>query len=215
MNKNRNLFLKLMLIHLVVGMIILFVIEKGDIVLFFSDNRRNFFNYFFKYITHLGDGLVLIPLVLLSFFIRYYWSALTALSSIFILLFSQGFKRILFSDFNRPSGYFDAGQLNFIEGVKVHEHFSFPSGHTITAFAIFFILALMINRGYATVFMFLLALLVGISRVYILQHFYIDIYFGSLLGVLSVVCADAILKKYLKEDVYERLMSKSLLQNGK
>jgi membrane-associated phospholipid phosphatase len=61
---------------------------------------------------------------------------------------------------------------------------SFPSGHTLSAFALYGFLAFSSkNKTVSTVLLLALAVLVAISRVYLLQHFLQDILMGSVLGV--------------------------------
>ena len=62
---------------------------------------------------------------------------------------------------------------------------SFPSGHTTgAAFAASFIAIVSNSRAWA-IFLAFFAIIVGISRVYLAQHFVIDIYFGYLFGFIS------------------------------
>ncbi len=65
----------------------------------------------------------------------------------------------------------------------MHGMNSFPSGHTITAFAIFIILALIVKKNYLKVFFTTIAILAGFSRVYLSQHFLEDIFSGALIGI--------------------------------
>ena len=89
----------------------------------------------------------------------------------------------------RPVAFFDESiHLNFVDGVDVHSSNTFPSGHTATAFALFALLYIALNNRSIIIStsLFILAFLVGLSRVYLLQHFIVDAYFGAILGVLSV-----------------------------
>jgi membrane-associated phospholipid phosphatase len=61
--------------------------------------------------------------------------------------------------------------------------FSFPSGHTATAFSMFFLLALIYNKKGVGLVCCLLAIIAGFSRMYLLQHFLLDVLAGSILGV--------------------------------
>lgn len=60
---------------------------------------------------------------------------------------------------------------------------SFPSGHTVSSFALAFILARFYPRGKA--FFYGSALLVAFSRLYLDAHFVSDIFSGAVLGLLS------------------------------
>lgn len=75
-------------------------------------------------------------------------------------------------------------QIEPLPHIHLHTGYnSFPSGHTLTAFALLGFVALSwpYKRGGALA-LFGLALGVGISRVYLLQHFFKDIYLGAMLG---------------------------------
>lgn len=65
---------------------------------------------------------------------------------------------------------------------------SFPSGHSVTAFALAFVLARAYPR-YAVLF-YGLAVLVALSRVYLVKHFPSDVVAGAAIGILAgwIVC---------------------------
>jgi membrane-associated phospholipid phosphatase len=61
---------------------------------------------------------------------------------------------------------------------------SFPSGHALSAFALFFCLLFVSRSHFLKILFFILALLAAYSRVYLSQHWLIDIYVGSIIGFL-------------------------------
>jgi membrane-associated phospholipid phosphatase len=63
---------------------------------------------------------------------------------------------------------------------------SFPSGHTIGAFGFFYLLSVYLPKSYKplSLLFFLLALACGYSRLYLGQHFFLDVYAGSIIGVV-------------------------------
>jgi len=92
-------------------------------------------------------------------------------------------KHGIFDQVARPIKYIaNSDALHRVAGVEIHTMHSFPSGHTQTVFLLFTFLAFMCKRTYGAYFLLLLAVFVGLSRVYLLQHFFIDIWFGSLIG---------------------------------
>lgn len=97
---------------------------------------------------------------------------------------SQLLKHFVFISHKRPSFYFEPEQLNLVEGVQLHTHFSFPSGHTTAAFSICLVLTLLLNRRWKWVgsIFLILATAIGYSRVYLSQHFPTDVLAGALLG---------------------------------
>jgi len=80
--------------------------------------------------------------------------------------------------------------LHFVPGVEVHYINSFPSGHSATIFSIAVLVALMIQKRAYHVALLLMAVLVGASRIYLAQHFLIDVASGAAMGFVSVFLAD-------------------------
>jgi membrane-associated phospholipid phosphatase len=75
---------------------------------------------------------------------------------------------------------------------------SFPSGHTCTAFCLFCFLAFILTPRYkwlGLVF-FILAMAVGYSRIYLAAHFFLDVYVGSIIGVIFTILVVAIMRQY-------------------
>ena len=163
---------------------------KGELELLINQFHNPSLDIFFKYITNLGDGSIFAVLLIGLLFYNYYASILTAMTIIFQAILVSIFKRGFYKGLERPLAFFDESiTLNFVEGVDVHSFNTFPSGHTATAFAIFTLLFIVINKKgvIASTILFLVAFLVGLSRVYLLQHFVIDAYFGAIFGILSVL----------------------------
>ncbi len=86
-----------------------------------------------------------------------------------------------------------------VDGVKkiVEEnadYYSFPSGHT----AIFFAIAMAVfyfNKKWGIV-AFVIAILVGVSRIYVGVHWPLDVVAGALIGILSGIIVNSLIKKY-------------------
>lgn len=147
-----------------------------------------FFDFFYKYITHLGDGVfaVLVGAAILFVNIRngLYILIAYAVSG----LISSLLKNVFFDNVNRPQYVFNWDlheKINYVDGVDILIHNSFPSGHATTAFALFTCLALISKSNFLKILFLIIALNVAFSRTYISQHWLADIYFGSLLGVIS------------------------------
>jgi membrane-associated phospholipid phosphatase len=85
----------------------------------------------------------------------------------------------------RPTAWLDHSLLHFVEGVDIQTLYSFPSGHTAIAFALAITLSLCLkNKGWFA-FLLTLALLVGYSRIYLLQHHLMDVVAGAIVGAAS------------------------------
>lgn len=183
--KDNRVFLIPLIVLLVLTVPFLFLYTKADIHLYLIKYNSPFFDFLAKYITYLGDGLVIsiIGVLVLLVHIR---AGLFILISYYISgLIAQVFKRTLFSEYPRPSKFFDGiAGLHVIDGVTLYSNFSFPSGHATTGFAVFFVLAMMTPRKYAKLIFLFFALMVAYSRVYLSQHFLMDIVAGSILGTV-------------------------------
>ena len=70
-----------------------------------------------------------------------------------------------------------------MELYKVH---SFPSGHTSAAFTVFFIACLAIENRWIVPIGMLFASLVGYSRIYLAEHFPLDVGGGMLIAIASI-----------------------------
>lgn len=163
--------------------------SQADLSLWVNGRYSPMADVFFKWVTHLGDGAFAVLVALVLLFYSYRWAALMALSFGVSALLAQFFKHVLFDDIVRPRKFFEGQNvlLHFVEGVEVYEFNSFPSGHTATAFALFCLLSIVTtHKRWGIVFLFV-AFLVGYSRVYLLQHFVIDTFAGSLVGVFTTL----------------------------
>ncbi|MBN2521529.1 MAG: phosphatase PAP2 family protein [Bacteroidales bacterium] len=160
--------------------------SKFDVHLYFNQFHSSFFDFFFKYLTYLGDGIFIVFIAVALLFIRFRYFLLIILPYLVSGFFVQLFKRIIFPGIERPAIYFkDMYDLHLVEGVKILKSFSFPSGHSATVFAFFLILIFLSKNNFTKVAGFLMAILVGYSRIYLSQHFLIDVWAGSLIGMIS------------------------------
>jgi len=178
----------------------LFLTEKSFLNIWINRLHNPFLDEFFKYITYLGSGWVLIPLLLFTLSRNYFLSLALVASFIFESLIVQlVLKQGFFSEVMRPIAYIsNSNLLHKVEGVILYSMHSFPSGHTQTVFLVFTILVLMSKRiSLAYIFLFI-AILVGLSRIYLLQHFFIDVWFGAVIGYIFPVIIICFLSKYFE-----------------
>lgn len=141
---------------------------------------------FFKYITHLGDGLflVFVALILLFFDTK---KSLTLLVAYAVSGgITQFLKEVFFNFEMRPYFYhsFYDFPLKIVNGVDMHSQNSFPSGHATAAFCLFTILSFFSAKKIIQFGIALLTIIVSFSRVYLSQHFIEDITAGSLIGIV-------------------------------
>lgn len=172
--------------------------DHGDFVLWLNERHTAFADQFFKYWTYVGDGFLLGVVALLFLFISYYRFSIFLIAIAFQTVFVHLFKQWLAKGEPRPKLYFEeiADQLHFVDGVAVRAFNSFPSGHTASAFMLCFFLMLTTKRTMVQILLLISAVLVGVSRVYILQHFGRDILLGAIFGILSVLIGVWLMRPY-------------------
>ncbi len=176
-------------IYFIISLFCLYIISsysKYEIHLFINQFYSPLLDYFFKYVTFLGNGFFIFFISIVFLFFRFRYFLLIVLPYLVSGFFVQLFKRIIFPGIERPAIYFkDVCDLHLIEGVKILKSFSFPSGHSATIFAFFLILIFLSKNNIIKVVFLIIAILVGYSRIYLSQHFLIDVWAGSLIGVIS------------------------------
>ena len=157
---------------------------KGPSHLIVNEWHSPMTDVFFKYVTHLGDGALFALVILILLFVKIRWAFYELFAALMTLIFVFITKQLIFKGAPRPTRFFENSEtLHLVEGVKMHAMNSFPSGHTITAFAIFIILAMVVKKQYLKIVFTATAILAGFSRVYLSQHFLEDIFLGALIGV--------------------------------
>ncbi len=168
------------------GGVLLFFIEKPDVIFFFSERRTPFLDLFFTYFTKMGEEVMYLVFLISFLFVKIRYAILVPLIGVTVSIISHLTKSFFAHD--RPLMYLEnmnlADQVNFVEGIQLLiGKTSFPSGHTMSAFALYGLVAFMFSRKKIWgVVLFVFALLIGLSRNYLVQHFFQDIYLGALIG---------------------------------
>jgi len=142
----------------------------------------------FKFITYFGDAILWVPM--LAFIIwkkrKLYLPLVTATFTL-VTIFVQVCKYFIVPDEARPTRFITDGSfIHTVEGVTVHSFSSFPSGHTATAFAFFLMICLMTKKRWWLPVGLFTAILVGYSRIYLAQHFPLDVAAGIIVAIISV-----------------------------
>lgn len=180
-------FIFLYLILLCCCLVIKLLYTKDEI--YFAVNARNtpFLDSTEPYITDLGNGWTIVILAALLTLYNFRVAFLTITTFLVTSLAVQIAKFIF--DAPRPKLYFkdQLSELHFVKGVAMLSHNSFPSGHTLTAFATGVLITYLVkNKRWAGVLIFY-GVMVGFSRIYLSEHFFEDVIGGSILGVVLAI----------------------------
>lgn len=184
------------IIFLLFGALLLAIGSKENIHLTFNAFHTSFFDTFFLYVTYLGDGTLALLLTIMLLAVKYRFAFIVGLSNILASIITQVLKQTVFADALRPKKYFEGlHDLYFVPGVENHLYYSFPSGHATCAFSLYLALSFIVKNKSIKILFFVLAFLVGYSRIYLSQHFFGDVYVGSLIGVgITILVYQAIQK---------------------
>lgn len=146
-------------------------------------------NTFYKFFTHVGDGIFVIFLGVLVFLYNRKRGAYILSAYILAGVTSSIIK--YFFNYVRPFHYFVYYRkhytLNLVDGVDMLGERSFPSGHATAAFVVFSALAFSTENKMAKVLFFIIALNAAFSRMYLSQHWLVDIFVGSLVGTTYAI----------------------------
>jgi len=209
----------------------LLYIPKADLHLLLCDRHTPARDIFYRYYTTLAEWLPYVICVLILLFCRVGDGCFASAAMIFSSLSTQLFKHIVNAP--RPLTWFTENmpdiQLPLTEGVRMNLWYSFPSGHTSSFFAMAFALSILATksltaqrsnretvqqRSVLTAFavqllLFIAATLGAYSRIYLSQHFALDVFAGVLVGTLITLLCYAVFHRYEDQKWYNyRLLTK-------
>lgn len=155
------------------------------------------------FLSYLGDGLTAFVLVL-PFARRYpqlLWTAIIA--GLIAIFLTHGLKFV--TNMPRPLIVLPEDTVNVV-GISLRDHFSFPSGHSLTAFLYAGLLLPCLQSRWLRTLLLLMACLVALSRIMIGAHWPTDILVGSTGGLLCAWLGYRIANKwYLGEGLRSHL----------
>jgi membrane-associated phospholipid phosphatase len=197
--KNR-LYFSLYFVFFMLVFLLTFNSEKLTATLFFSEHRSVFGDLFFKYWTRLGEAYPFLFVVVFSVIQKQPRLAWKAVIAGLVALVVSGLLKDFFA-INRPIIEIEQQNLTalftYVSGVDLlRGASSFPSGHTSAAFALWSLLAFQFSKyPRLQIVCFLTAFFVGVSRVYLVQHFPPDTLLGSAIGLATALCVEYFFEK--------------------
>lgn len=172
----------------------LLVVPKAELHLALCQPHTHFLDTIVPIFTDLVDWLPYLCVVLLIFY-RAGWATFLASNLLLSTLFVQPIKHIVHAP--RPLTWFAENMpdisLPLVEGVRMNYWLSFPSGHTTTFFVLFFSLSIILyaenvkGKNILSLICFLCASFGAYTRIYLSQHFALDIFAGILIAVSSTL----------------------------
>ena len=170
------------------------LIPKGELHLILCQPHTDLLDTVIPLVTNLVDWLPYLCVVLLLFY-RAGWATFLASNLLLSTLIVQPIKHIIHAP--RPLTWFAENMpdisLPLVEGVRMNHWLSFPSGHTTTFFVLFFSLSIILcaenikGKNILSLLCFLCASFGAYTRIYLSQHFALDIFAGILIAVCSTI----------------------------
>ena len=193
------------MLALVLG-IALLIIPKAELHLALCQPHTTGLDTIIPIITNLVDWLPYLCVILLLFY-RVGWATFLASNLLLSTIIVQPIKHIVCAP--RPLTWFAENMpdvtLPLVEGVRMNHWLSFPSGHTTTFFVLFYSLSIILCAENVTGKMilsflcFLCASFGAYTRIYLNQHFALDIFAGFLIAVFSTLSLYFFLVKKTKD----------------
>ena len=174
--------------------ILLLTTPKGELHLLLCQPHTAMLDQIVPVFTNLVDWLPYLSILLLLFY-RAGWATFLASNLLLSTLIVQPIKHIVHAP--RPLTWFAENMpdisLPLVEGVKMNLWLSFPSGHTTTFFVLFFSLSIILcaenikGKSILSFLCFLCASFGAYTRIYLSQHFALDIFAGILIAIFSTL----------------------------
>ena len=174
--------------------IALLLVPKAELHLALCQPHTAFMDKLVPVFTNLVDWLPYLSVLLLLFY-RAGWATFLASNLLLTTLIVQPIKHIVNAP--RPltwfAEYMPDQTLPLVDGVRMNLWLSFPSGHTATFFALFFSLSILCcaenlkGKHILSFLCFLCAIFGAYTRIYLSQHFALDIFAGILIALVSTI----------------------------
>lgn len=144
----------------------------------------NVFNFF----SHLAEGWIWIPYFILLFGWFKKDAIFMLLNFLISTLLTQIPKNFIWANVSRPmASGIPHDQIHTVKGVEMHLWNSFPSGHSATAYTLFLVTVYFFPKRSVLVVGALYAMACGYSRVYLGQHFPMDVAGGITVALLTIL----------------------------
>ncbi|MFZ1677742.1 MAG: phosphatase PAP2 family protein [Saprospiraceae bacterium] len=159
--------------------------DKAQFLFWLAKHRSTFADYYFYYATKLGEleGYVICGLLMWLAS----WKKMVTVPILGVIVLGSSYMLKSFFQHERPALYLERicyeGPMAVLDYPLLSGHHSFPSGHSMGAWALFTLVAALTKKTWVSILCLFLAFTVSISRVYLLAHFLEDVVSGALVGI--------------------------------
>lgn len=186
-------------------------LPKSESFIFFQLPHNSASTHFANVFTELGNGLTLALIAIgIAIFKKLKWGIILFLGFSISGIGVQVVKRTVFKEEARPVAWFENKQIDLEvpEHINPRRRFSFPSGHSTTAAVLFTFLAFRMNKRWGQIVLSILLFSVAYSRIYLFQHFPVDVLAGIGIGISFQCLLEYSLGNKMKSPVYQKSIKK-------
>lgn len=185
-----------------ISLLLAFILIAGSLIwgretlfLLFNKDLGTIADSFFVFCSNMAEGWIWIPYLIIVFgYFKKDWQFIVY-SFVGSTLLTQIPKQLFLEKITRPfASNIPKSLIHTVSGVEMHTLNSFPSGHTATAFTIFLLTVYLFENKWVLTLGLVYALLSAYSRVYLGQHFPLDLGGGILAAILSIEISKRIRK---------------------
>ena len=160
---------------------------RVPVFLFFNTDGGKNIDQFFTWATWGAEGWVWIPYFMVAFGWFKKDAKFILMNFLLSTVITQIPKNFIWDAVSRPiASGIPANEMHTVPGVVMHSWNSFPSGHTATAFTLFLLTTYLFPTKWVFAIGVFYAIICAYSRVYLGQHFPMDLGGGMLVAVLSL-----------------------------
>jgi membrane-associated phospholipid phosphatase len=165
-----------------------FLLGRETFFLFLNTDLGKIGDFVFDTFSDMAEGWNWIPYFII-FYGRYKKDAVLILLNFLIsTLLTQIPKIFIWDTVSRPmASGIPHDQIHTVDGVVMHMWNSFPSGHTATAFTFFLLTVYFSPKKFVLILGALFAIGCGYSRIYLAQHFPLDVAGGMIVAIITVL----------------------------
>lgn len=190
MLQQNKIYFSGLLTVLLSGFILLLVNGKAAAFISLNSYHPFLLNVFFVNYTFIGDSVFALCLIAVLLF--YYKKKQEGLALLYSFLLAGIIVQTIKNLVSTPQVklFFEPGQyLHSVDEINLANFPGFPSGHTATVFAIATVIVLMMKNKNWQLIILIAAIIGGYSRMYLAQHFLLDIMIGIMIGSVSGILA--------------------------
>jgi len=159
---------------------------KADFLMWLAYHRNTFLDYFFYYITKAGEPIGYFVVGLIFLVSSWKKMLLIPVLGMLVTLLTYLMKSYFYHE--RPALFLKRmnwlGPTDVLDYHMLIGHTSFPSGHSMAAWALCTLTATMFRNTWVSLACLFVAVSVSLSRIYLMAHFLEDVVFGAGVGCL-------------------------------